>query len=84
MAATCPLARPLSACTPPGPTSPARVGDEQKEKQMSKNQVDEFMSPAQIRIEALNIASREAVARAYDQAPTVEIATQLVAFVEGD
>lgn len=51
---------------------------------MSKNQVDEFMSPAQIRIEALNIASREAVARAYDQAPTVEIATQLVAFVEGD
>lgn len=43
---------------------------------------DDFMSPAQIRIEALNIASREAVIRAYPKLPTIEVAELMVKFIE--
>jgi hypothetical protein len=47
-------------------------------------QVDEFVSKAQIRIEALNIASREAVVRSYPKTETVEIARKMVTFIEGE
>lgn len=40
-----------------------------------------YLSPAQIKIEALNLASRESVARAYENKPTLEIAREMVNFI---
>lgn len=52
---------------------------------VTRNGIDvteEVLTPYQIRVEALNIASREAVARSYDGLETVKIAEKLLRFIE--
>lgn len=49
---------------------------------MAKPTPDENWTPTEVRIKALDIASREAVARAYPGKDTIDIAADLVDFIE--